>query len=256
MTWSAPMARTRSTFAVLHTPVTSAPNALAICTANRAHAAGGADNQHFLAGLDSSMVADGLEGGESGDGDRGRLLVGEVGRLRCELVRGNACVLGERAGADAEHRVARFEAGHAGAVGFDRSGEAPARVALLRPADSEAGEADGIGQAGHHVPGAPVDTGCAHAHEDFVRSDRGLVDLLESEDVLGSRAVLVLDDRHHRLPARSHRGQFYRSVALWVFVTSSPRSSATSSWQPSLVVSAYSAGSNKTMGICRSLARC
>src|SRR5919107_270400 len=34
MTWSAPIDRTRSTFAVLHTPVTCAPNALAICTPN------------------------------------------------------------------------------------------------------------------------------------------------------------------------------------------------------------------------------
>ena len=34
MTWSAPRERTRSTLAVLHTPVTSAPSALAIWTAN------------------------------------------------------------------------------------------------------------------------------------------------------------------------------------------------------------------------------
>ena len=34
MTWSAPTERTRSTLRVLHTPVTSAPKALPICTAN------------------------------------------------------------------------------------------------------------------------------------------------------------------------------------------------------------------------------
>src|SRR5215208_1847712 len=34
MTWSAPSERTRSTLRVLHTPVTSAPKCLAICTAN------------------------------------------------------------------------------------------------------------------------------------------------------------------------------------------------------------------------------
>ena len=34
MTWSAPIERTSSTFRVLVTPVTSAPKALAICTAN------------------------------------------------------------------------------------------------------------------------------------------------------------------------------------------------------------------------------
>jgi len=34
MTWPAPIERTMSTFGVLHTPVTSAPNDLAICTAN------------------------------------------------------------------------------------------------------------------------------------------------------------------------------------------------------------------------------
>src|SRR5215831_10000156 len=34
MTWLAPIEATISTFAVLHTPVTSAPNAVASCTAN------------------------------------------------------------------------------------------------------------------------------------------------------------------------------------------------------------------------------
>src|SRR3569623_372407 len=33
MTWSAPSDSTKPTFGVLHTPVTSAPSALAICTA-------------------------------------------------------------------------------------------------------------------------------------------------------------------------------------------------------------------------------
>lgn len=34
MTWSAPIARTCATLCVRHTPVTRAPSALAICTAN------------------------------------------------------------------------------------------------------------------------------------------------------------------------------------------------------------------------------
>ena len=142
-----------------------------------------ADDEHRLSGLHSAVVAHGLEGGESGYGDGGRLVEGEVGGFGCELVRADACVLGERAVADAEHRVARIEAGRVGADGFDRSGEAPARVAVLRPAQTEPRQADGVRQAGHHVPGPAVHAGRMHSDQDLVLSDRGLVDLLESEDL-------------------------------------------------------------------------
>ena len=92
MTWSAPRARTRSTFAVLHTPVTSAPNAFAICTAKLPTPPDAPMISTFSPGLDAPVVADGLQRGEPGDGDGGRLLEGEVRRLRRR-----ACRLGRAA---------------------------------------------------------------------------------------------------------------------------------------------------------------
>jgi hypothetical protein len=62
-------------------------------------------------------------------------------------------------------------------------------------------QADRVGQAGHHVPGAPIDPGRVDPEQYLTVSGLGSVDLLESKDVVGG-AVLILDDRFHRL----HRG--------------------------------------------------
>jgi hypothetical protein len=163
----------------------------------RADATGRPDDQHLVPGLDASVVADGLQRGHAGDRDGTRLVEGEVGRLGRELVRPGARVLGEGALADAEHLVAGMEGGHVGADGFNRSGQVPARVGVLRSAEAEPGEPDGIGQAGHDVPGAPVDARRAHAHEDLGPRDRGPVDLRDPQDGLGSGALAILHDRPH-----------------------------------------------------------
>src|SRR6266571_2338505 len=101
MTWSAPIDRTNSTFVVLQTPVTSAPDALASCTAN------------------------GLEGGVTGDGHGRGLLEAEVRRLGREPVRSGARVLGEGAVAGAEHLVTRVAPGRVGADRLHAPGDIP-----------------------------------------------------------------------------------------------------------------------------------
>src|SRR3954452_3355430 len=109
-----------------------------------AHASRRADDQHLLAGLDAAMVAHPLEGGERRDGDGSRLVERQARRPGRELVRSGARVLGERRVADAEHRVARLEAGHAAADRLDRPRKAPARVAVLRAAESEFRQTNGV----------------------------------------------------------------------------------------------------------------
>jgi hypothetical protein len=94
------------------------------------------------------MVANALEGGEPGDGDGSRVLEGQVRRLGRELVGSGPGVHGERGIADAARGVARLEAGHARTDCLDGSGEAPATVAVLRPAEAEIPPGEWDRQAG------------------------------------------------------------------------------------------------------------
>ena len=85
---------------VLHTPVTSAPKALAICTAKDAHTSRRADDQHLLPRL-HVRLADGLQRGDARDRGGRRLLEGEVHRLGGEHLRLDRRVLSKRAVAGA-----------------------------------------------------------------------------------------------------------------------------------------------------------
>jgi hypothetical protein len=156
-----------------------------------AHAAGCADDQDPVPGLHSTVLADGLEGGAPGDGNRRRLVEGDVGRLRGEFVRSHDRVLGERAGGHPEHLVARLEPAHVGAARLDGSGEAAAGIGVPGTTQTEAGEANGIGQTGHDVPRASIHAGREHAHQHLVVAEGGPVDLPEPENVLRCRAVPV-----------------------------------------------------------------
>jgi len=169
------------------------------------HAPGRADDQHLLTGPDVSVVADGLQGSHAGHRHGGCLVVGEVDRLRGQLVGSGDCVLGEGAGGHAEHLVSGRELGDVGSDGFDRSGEVPAGVGVLGAAQTEAGEADRIGEPGHNVPGAAVHAGRVHPDQHLVGFDAGLVDLRQPQDVLGCGAVVILDDGLHRRTAGVHR---------------------------------------------------
>ena len=158
---------------MLHTPVTSAPNALAICTAKVPTPPDAPMTSTRWPGCTRAVVADGLQGGEAGDRDGGGLLEGEVRRLGRELVRAGAGVLGEGALADAEHLVARPRTVVTSApTASTRPASSRPRTAVLRRAQPEAGEADRVGQAGHEVPGAPVDAGRVHPHQHLVVADR------------------------------------------------------------------------------------
>src|ERR671914_1675562 len=122
MTSSAPIDRTRSACVVVQTPVTWAPKALAICTANDPTPPA-APMQNVLAGLNPPLVAESLERGGPGNGDRRRLLEGEVGRLGCERALSSGRVLGEGPVAGAEHLVARREARYVLADRLDDAGD-------------------------------------------------------------------------------------------------------------------------------------
>ena len=208
-------ARTRSILAVLHTPVTSAPKALAIWTANVPTPPEAPMISTFSPGLHLGAVTHTLQRGDPGDGDRRRLLEGEVCRLAGEQSHLSDGILGEGAVTGAVDLVARLELGHVSADGLDRAGQTPARVERLGPAEPEAHDAHEVGQASHQVPGAPIHAGRTHPHQDLVVADSGPVDLRQSEDVFGCGAVLVLDDRLHRLGVGGPWCRLDRVIERW-----------------------------------------
>ena len=70
--------------------------------------------------------------------------------------------------------------GHGLADRLDVSGDFPAAHAVLRGAEPEPHEPYRVRQAGHDVPGAPVQPGRAYPHQNLVVGDGGPVDLLAS----------------------------------------------------------------------------
>ena len=80
---------------MLHTPVTFAPNALAICTAKVPTPPDAPIDQHALAGLEAAAVAEGLQGSDGGHRDGGRLLEGQIRRHPGQPIRSRHGVLGE-----------------------------------------------------------------------------------------------------------------------------------------------------------------
>ena len=82
MTWSAPSERISSTLRTLHTPVTSAPRVLAICTANGPTPPDAPLISSAWPGSHLVDVAQALQGGDGGD------------RHRCGLLEGRCMALG------------------------------------------------------------------------------------------------------------------------------------------------------------------
>src|SRR6266536_2444491 len=81
MTWPAPIEATISTFAVLHTPVTLAPNAVASCTANVPTSPAAPLASTRCPGLDLPLVPQRLQRGDPRHRHRRRLLERQAGRL-------------------------------------------------------------------------------------------------------------------------------------------------------------------------------
>ena len=122
--------------------------------------------------------------------------------MGASLLTAAAGVFGEGANATAVDLIARRKLGHVLADGLDRPGKASARIRGLRRAEPEAQGSDEVGAAGHHVPCAPVHARRTHVHKNVVISDRRLRDFSEPQNGLGLGAVLVLDNRLHRVDLR------------------------------------------------------
>src|SRR5262245_19950307 len=96
MTWSAPIEATISTFFVLHTPVTSAPNALASCTVNVPTPPDAPLTRTFCPGRTRPLSRSACKAAHPGDRHRRRLLERYIGRLfQRHRVLADADVLGE-----------------------------------------------------------------------------------------------------------------------------------------------------------------
>ena len=152
-----------------------------------------------LAGADLAVVADGLEGHEAGHRHCGGLLEGQVGGLQGKLVIGCGRVLGVRAGGCTEDLVAWLEPRHGAADSRHMPGHVRPTDADLWPPQAVHGASD-VRQSAHHGPVGRVDAGRSDADQHFVVPDPGPFDLSEFEPLAG--AVVVLDDRQHRITSR------------------------------------------------------
>src|ERR1700704_5789908 len=95
MTWSAPIDRAVSTFLVLHTAVTSAPNDLAIWTANVPTPPDAPFNQNLVAWLDASLITKTLKGGDCRDWYGCCVVTRTVGWLQRQLIFNSTHILGQ-----------------------------------------------------------------------------------------------------------------------------------------------------------------
>src|SRR5215211_6632635 len=98
------------------------PERLRDLDGERAHAAGGAVDEDLLSRLELPVVPQALQGREGRHGHGGRLLEGQVCRLRCDSLR-RAHVLGERPALPAEDVVTGSKVRDVLADGLHRSGE-------------------------------------------------------------------------------------------------------------------------------------
>ena len=115
--------------------------------------------------------------------------------LRASLSARAHRVLGEGAVRDAEHLVTDLELGHVGADPTTVPATSRPGTGFFGPRNPKPMTRIRYGSPRHEVRGAPVDPGCAHLHEHFVRRDVGRVDVAEMKDFGG--AVDVLQDRLH-----------------------------------------------------------
>src|SRR5436189_6070934 len=131
MTWSAPIDRTMSTFLVLHTPVTSAPNDLAIWTAN-VPTPRRTDDHHLLSRPNPPLITNGIEGGKGRVSNGRGLLEREVARLRQKPVLLSTRVFGKGAVAPAENLIAWLKLLNGPADRFNLSRQIKSRYLMLR----------------------------------------------------------------------------------------------------------------------------
>ena len=161
----------------------------------RPDAARRAVDQHPLPGLDATGVAQAVERRQGRRRDGGRLLEGQLRRLRDDQVGLRAHELGAGAEAAAEDLVAGSQMGDAPANSLDHAGDIEPGHAELRP--PQAGhEAHRERRAEDAEQVAGVQARGAGADEHLAGADRRRVDLAQPEEVGGS--VSVMGDGPHR----------------------------------------------------------
>ena len=181
---------------MLQTPVTSAPSALAICTANVPTPPDAPLIRTFVPRLDLPLVAKALQRGERRHGHGRRLLERHVRRLRHDRsLLANAHVLGEGAVSPAEHLVTRSKLRDVLADRLHRPGEVDAESLVSFGLRSPIVRARDPRPAGHAVPVRWVHRSRANPHQHLVVGGRRLLDLPKLENV--GRAEPVSDDRLH-----------------------------------------------------------
>src|SRR5215210_1561343 len=175
MTRSAPIERTISTFWVLQTPVTYAPNALAICTAKVPTPPEAPMINTSCSGVTRPWSRTACRAVKPVTGTAAACSKLRFSGFGAKLVLPSACVLGERSPADAEHLVAGPEGAHVFAERLHDPCHVRADDRVLWPAESVAREAYRVRQARHDVPDVTTHAGRMNAQKHLVVSDLGLV---------------------------------------------------------------------------------
>jgi hypothetical protein len=123
------------------------------------------------------------------------LLEGQADRFASQLFGAGHGVLSERAAGDAVHLVADLGSGHLSTDRGHSAGEVPARYPVLRSGEAQARDPHQVWLAGHQVPGAAVESGRMHPHQDVVVSNLRHGDVLVAQHA--RVAVPVLDNGAH-----------------------------------------------------------
>ena len=167
-----------STFRVLHTPVTSAPNDLAICTANVPTPPDAPGDQDLLSRLDIPVIAQSLEGSKRRHADRRGLLECEIGRFQRQPLLGGGRILGEGALAPTEDLLTRLELGHALADRLDRPCDIRSRNTVLCSGQAEH-RAHDVRHASYAMRVTDMDRGRVNSYQHLIILDHRPVDFLQ-----------------------------------------------------------------------------
>ena len=167
---------------MLQIAVTSAPNDLAICTADVPTPPDAAFDQHPVPCPHFPLIANGSQSGERRVPDGRRLFEREVRRLGQEVVLSSARILGEGAFTPAEHLVAGSKLRHVPAGCLDLPGHIDPRYLPLR-LEHLGHHTHGVRHAPQKVPVADIDPGRATAYQHPVVRDHRPIDLSKLQGV-------------------------------------------------------------------------
>ena len=164
---------------MLHTPVTWAPNAFAICTANDPTAPPAPMISTFCPGCTSPLSRSAWRAAKQEVGTVAACSKVRFAGLGAILSVPSGGVLGEGAGGDAEHLIARLEPRDILADLLDATRRIDAPDPGLGPAEPEAQDAEQVRQTRHDVPVADVCTRRVNAEQHVAAADHRFVDICE-----------------------------------------------------------------------------